>query len=70
MLVLKRKAGESFFIGKEIKVTVVKTEGGKVRIGIEAPREIHIIREELIQETVWGNFQIGGSDNGRDDEDE
>lgn len=47
MLVLTRKVGEGIFLGEEIKVTVVRVDGRKVRLAIEAPREVMIRREEL-----------------------
>jgi carbon storage regulator len=47
MLVLSRKEGERLVIGERIVITVVELDGGRVRIGIEAPREINIRREEL-----------------------
>ena len=47
MLVLSRKVGERILIGDEIAVTVVRVTGGGVRIGIEAPAEMPVIREEL-----------------------
>ena len=47
MLVLSRKAGERICIGEDISVTVVRISGGGVRIGIEAPKEMPVIREEL-----------------------
>ena len=47
MLVLSRKPGESIRIGDDIKVTVVKIRGNRVRVGIEAPDGIHIVRGEL-----------------------
>ncbi len=47
MLVLSRKVGERILIGDEIAVTVVRVTGGGVRIGIEAPAEMAVIREEL-----------------------
>ena len=47
MLVLSRKAGERIWIGDDISVTVVRITGGGVRIGIEAPQEMPVIREEL-----------------------
>ena len=47
MLVLSRKPGESIRIGDDIKVTVVKIRGNRVRVGIEAPNGIHIVRGEL-----------------------
>jgi carbon storage regulator len=47
MLVLSRKPGERILIGDNIAVTVVKLTNGGVRLGIEAPHEMPIIREEL-----------------------
>lgn len=48
MLVLSRKLNEKIFIGDNICITVVDIDRGKVRIGIEAPRDINIYREELM----------------------
>jgi carbon storage regulator len=47
MLVLSRKVGEKFWIGENIAITVVRISGGGVRIGIEAPEELPVVREEL-----------------------
>ena len=47
MLVLSRKVGERILIGNKITVTVVKIGHGGVRIGIEAPTELAVVREEL-----------------------
>ncbi|TWT55088.1 hypothetical protein Pla22_27420 [Rubripirellula amarantea] len=47
MLVLTRKADEQILIGDNIKITLVRIKGGQVRIGIEAPREVRVIRGEL-----------------------
>ena len=49
MLVLTRKVGESFKIGHEITVTVVRFTGGGVRIGIEAPSGYTVVRAELLE---------------------
>ena len=46
MLVISRTLNESFTIGDNIKVTVVGIRGGTIRIGIEAPREIAVVRED------------------------
>jgi carbon storage regulator len=51
MLVLTRKVGESLFIGDDIRVTVVSADNEKVRIGIEAPGDRRIFREELLMNT-------------------
>lgn len=48
MLVLTRKIGERIMIGDDIIVTLVDIDRGKVRLGVEAPRDVQIIREELI----------------------
>jgi carbon storage regulator (csrA) len=49
MLVLKRKVGERIIIGENIIVQVVGVEGRSVKIGIEAPQNISIVREELLE---------------------
>jgi len=50
VLVLSRKVGERIFIGEQITVTVVKVGHGGVRIGIDAPPELAVVREELAKE--------------------
>ncbi len=52
MLVLSRKVGESIVIDDHIKVTVVEIRGDKIRLGIEAPRDIAVWREELAARTA------------------
>jgi carbon storage regulator len=47
MLVLSRKPGEEIVIGDEIRLVVLRVRGKQVQIGLEAPREISIRREEL-----------------------
>lgn len=47
MLVLSRRVGERIVINENIVVTVVRVDGGRVRLGIEAPPEVSIIRQEL-----------------------
>ena len=48
MLVLSRKLGEKIFIGDNICITVVDIDRGKIRLGIEAPRDVKIYRQELL----------------------
>jgi len=50
VLVVSRKVGERILIGDKITVVVVKVSGGGVRIGIEAPREMAVVREELAEQ--------------------
>ena len=47
MLILQRKEGESLLIGDEIEVTVLAVEAGRVRLAIQAPRDVTILRSEL-----------------------
>lgn len=55
MLILTRKVGESINIGNDIKVTVVSIEGGQARLGIEAPRDIIVHREEIYRKIIEEN---------------
>jgi carbon storage regulator CsrA len=48
MLVLSRRESERIFIGPNIVIQIVRVRGGSVRIGIEAPPEIAVVREELL----------------------
>ena len=50
MLVLSRKVGQRILIGDRISVTVVRVAQGGVRIGIDAPPELPVVREELKEE--------------------
>jgi carbon storage regulator len=50
MLVLTRKLMEKLYIGDDICVTVVRLEGGQVRLGIDAPRDVAVVRAELVPE--------------------
>ena len=47
MLVLSRKVGERIVVADAIVVTVLQVEAGKVRIGIEAPPDVRVLRQEL-----------------------
>jgi carbon storage regulator len=51
MLVLTRKRGEKVLIGDNITVTVTEICADRIRIGIDAPRDIDIVRDELVNET-------------------
>lgn len=48
MLILSRKKDESVIIGDEIKITILDISSNQIRLGIEAPKEINILREELL----------------------
>lgn len=49
MLILTRHSGQTINIGKDIKVTVCGVRGGQVRIGVDAPKEITVDREEVTE---------------------
>ncbi|MBU3170219.1 carbon storage regulator CsrA [Clostridium estertheticum] len=55
MLVIGRKKGESILIGDDVEITIVKIENGSVKIAIDAPREISILRKELYKEVTDEN---------------
>ncbi|SHJ49618.1 carbon storage regulator, CsrA [Hathewaya proteolytica DSM 3090] len=50
MLVISRKKGESLLLGDDIEITVVKLDDGSVKLAIDAPKEITILRKELYKE--------------------
>lgn len=61
MLVLSRKAGEGFLIGDDITVTVVESKGGTIRIGIDAPKDKKIFRQEVYDKIREQNVEASRS---------
>jgi carbon storage regulator len=61
MLVLTRKTNESIMIGDEIKVTVVEVRGDQVKLGITAPKQISVHREEIYLAIRKENIQAAAS---------
>ena len=56
MLVLTRRPGESIVVGQNIIITVIEIKGGQVRIGIDAPREVQVHREEVYEQVRQENI--------------
>ena len=55
MLVLSRKIGESILLGRDIEISLLEIQGGEIKLGISAPREVIILRKEIVQEIVEHN---------------
>lgn len=55
MLILSRRTGESFMIGDDIRITVLNARGSQVRIGIDAPKDTPVHREEIYQSIQQGH---------------
>lgn len=65
MLVITRKSSESILIGNDIRVTVLEISEGKVKIGIEAPKHVNIVRTEVL-ETINANIDAVLAESPRD----
>lgn len=62
MLVLSRKPNQKINIGSDITITVVKVRGNVIRLGIEAPRDVRVVRSELelkIDESLIADIAVG-----------
>jgi carbon storage regulator len=71
MLILMRRAGESIYVGPNIVITLVSLERNRARIGIQAPREITVDREEVAKRKQSGAAPPAkpGDDSEQDDDD-
>lgn len=62
MLVITRKKGESLLIGDNIEITIIRLDDGNVKLAIDAPRNITILRKELYKEVQDENKNATGFD--------
>ncbi|TWT98423.1 carbon storage regulator [Stieleria varia] len=62
MLVLSRKLDEKIMIGDDIVLTLVKIDSNRVRIGISAPKDVHILRGELAGKEIDGEVELEHSE--------
>ena len=61
MLILTRRVGEKLIIGENVVVTVLGVKGNQIRIGIDAPPEIQVHREEIFQRILQEREEADGS---------
>lgn len=59
MLILSRKLDESIMIGKDIELKVISIDGSSVKLGIDAPKDVDIIRHELYSAVKGSNLEAG-----------
>ncbi len=62
MLILTRRIGETLNIGDEIQITVLGVKGNQVRLGINAPKDVPVHREEIYERIKQERAQSSGSD--------
>lgn len=61
MLVLSRKTNESIVIDGRITINILRVEGEVVKVGVTAPKEIHVLRKEVYDEIQSSNMQAVGA---------
>ena len=61
MLALTRKTGESIILDDEIEIIVVEVKGDQVRLGIQAPKSVKILRKEIYEEIRSENVKAAGA---------
>lgn len=66
MLILTRRVGESIIVGDNVKVTVLGAKGTQVRVGIDAPKDVAVHREEIYERIQQEKKGSGGGGGGRE----
>ena len=70
MLILTRRVGETLMIGDEVTVTVLGVKGNQVRLGVNAPKEVAVHREEIYNKIQEENAQEDAHEDANEDEQE
>ena len=60
MLILTRRIGEKLIIGESVTVTVMSAKGSQIRLGIDAPRDVQVHREEIFQRILKERKELNG----------
>lgn len=66
MLALSRKLGESIVIGKDIKISILEIKGDQIKIGIDAPKNVTIYREEIFKQIEEENKEALKQNNAKE----
>lgn len=61
MLILTRRVGEKLIIGENVTVTVLSVKGNQIRVGIDAPRDVSVNREEIFQRILEEQEAMNGN---------
>ncbi|MFN3238097.1 MAG: carbon storage regulator CsrA [Pseudomonadales bacterium] len=64
MLILTRRVGETLMIGDDVSVTVLAVKGNQIRIGVNAPKEVSVHREEIYQRIQTEGQKKDGTNHG------
>ena len=67
MLILTRRAGETVMIGSDVTITVLGVKGNQVRIGINAPKDVAVHREEIFERIQGEQSADGAVESAKDD---
>ena len=61
VLILTRKSGEGLYIGDDVRITILEIRGKQIRLGIEAPASVVVLREEIYRRIQEENLQAAGA---------
>ncbi len=61
MLILTRRVGESLMIGDDVTITVLAVKGNQIRLGVNAPRDVAVHRQEIVERDAAAHVTGGGT---------